>query len=81
MAGFSDASFANNSDISSQLGHIIFLADISNSATPIYFDYYRSRHMTRSAMYAEAIAFRDRFNTAVALAQEFFKVISRRIPV
>ena len=32
---FSDSSFANNADLSSQLGHIVFLGDESDNVVPI----------------------------------------------
>ena len=35
IIGFSDASFANNEDLSSQLGHIVFLGDRKNKVVLI----------------------------------------------
>lgn len=37
IIGFSDSSFANNRDLSSQVGHICFLGDDSGAVAPIYF--------------------------------------------
>ena len=57
VIGFSDASFANNADLSSQLGHICFLGDDSGSVVPIKFKSYKSKRITRSVMAGEVIAF------------------------
>ena len=35
VIGFSDASFANNHDLSSQFGHIIFLGDENGDVVPV----------------------------------------------
>lgn len=37
VVSFSDSSFASNDDLSSQLGHIIFLGDASNNFIQIHF--------------------------------------------
>lgn len=37
IVGFADASFANNADLSTQLGHICFLMDQNGSSVPINF--------------------------------------------
>ncbi len=37
VVGFSDASFASNHDLSTQLGHICFLADENGNSVPIDF--------------------------------------------
>lgn len=67
IVGFSDASFAKNSDLSSQLGYVIFLGDQSNNVVPIVFRSYKARRITRSAMDGEVIAFSDMFDYAIAL--------------
>jgi len=64
VIGFSDSSFANNADLSSQVGHICFLGDDSGSVIPITFKSYKAKRITRSAMAGEFIAFSDPFEVA-----------------
>ena len=59
IAGYSDAVFANNHDLESQLGRVILLMDDKNSAIPIAFKSYKSRKVTRSVLSDEFIAFAD----------------------
>lgn len=81
IVGFSDASFANNHDFSTQLGYILFLADDSSSVVPILFKSYKARRVTRSAMSGEVIAFSDLFDAAAALAAELKNILNQTIPV
>lgn len=81
IIGYSDSSFANNRDLSSQLGHICFLGDDSGAVAPIYFKSYKARRVTRSAMSGEVIAFSDLFDVAITFAQEIGIMLSRKVPV
>ena len=66
IVGYSDAAYANNRDLTSQLGRIILLMDKSNNAIPVSFKSYKSRRVTRSVLAAEAIAFADMFDDALS---------------
>ena len=46
FAGYSEAVFANNHDLESQLGRVILLIDDKNSAISITFKSYKSRKVT-----------------------------------
>ena len=81
VVGFSDASFANNYDLSTQLGHICLLVDKHANAVPIDFKSYKSRRVVRSAMAGEVIAFSDLFDRAATLAAEIGDILGRKIPV
>lgn len=70
VIGYSDASFAMNPDLSSQLGYIVFIGDNSGKVIPIQFKSYKARRVVRSAMAAELIAFGDMFDVAYTLAEE-----------
>ena len=70
VIGFSDASLANNHDLSLQLGHIVFLGDENGDVVPISFNSYKARRVTGSAMLGEVIAFSDMFDIAIALAED-----------
>ena len=81
ILGFSDASFANNADFSSQLGHICFLSDDTGSVVPINFKSYKSKRITRSVMAGEVIAFSDLFDIAATLSKELGAIMRKTIPV
>jgi len=70
IIGFSDSSFANKADFSSQLGHTCFLGDVSDSVIPISFKSYIAKRITRFAMAGEFIAFNDFFDVASTLSAE-----------
>ena len=65
---YSDSSFANNRDRSSQLKHICFLGDSSVAVATIFFKAYKAHRVTRSAMSSEVIAFSDLFDIAITLS-------------
>lgn len=56
VVGYSDSSFANNTDLTAQLGHIVLLSDSRESIVPLSSKSYKSRRVTRSAMAGEVIA-------------------------
>lgn len=81
VVGFADASFANNHDLSTQLGHTSFLADGSGNSVPIQFKSYKSKRVVPSAMAGKVIAFSDLFDVASTLVAEMGDICGRRIPV
>ena len=81
VIGYSDASFANNEDLSSQLGYICFIGDDTGAVVPFHFKSYKARRVTRSVMAAEVIAFSDLFDVATTLSQELEKLLRKRVPV
>ena len=50
IIGISDASFANNMDLTSQLGFLLFLADANDRVIPLVFKSYKARRVTRSVL-------------------------------
>lgn len=81
IVGFSNASFANNTDLTSQLGNTVFLSDCTNAVVPISFKSYKSRLVTRSVISGEVIAFGDMFDIAISISLELNKVLRRLVPV
>ena len=67
MAVFVDAAFANNRDLSSQLGFIVTLMDNEGAANIIHYNSQKSKRITRSALAAELYAMMNGFDTAAAL--------------
>eukprot|EP00171_Calliarthron_tuberculosum_P003124 IDg3124t1 len=78
---YSDSSFANNHDLSTQLGVIVLQADDSGSSVSIHFKYCKSKRVVRSAMAGEVIAFSDLFDIASTLTSELQAIYRRDIPV
>lgn len=62
IMGYSNAAFANNNDLTSQLGRIILLVDDSDTIIPISFKSYMSRRVKRSDISAEVLAFAELFD-------------------
>ena len=81
ILGFSDASFANNQDFSSQIGYIVFLSDKHRNSIPLMFKSYKARRVTRSAMSAEVIAFSDMSDAAITFSAELGTLTDQKIPV
>lgn len=81
VLGFSDSSFANNHDLSTQLGHIIFLADGNGTAVAIHFKSYKARRVVRSALGGEIFAFSDMFDIAATLVKELQYIYGKDIPL
>ena len=67
MAVFVDAAFANNRDLSSQIGFIIALMDDEGAANIVHYSSQKSKRVTRSALAAELYAMMNGFDTAAAL--------------
>lgn len=79
IIGFSDAPFANNRDLSIQLGYISLLVDKNCNSVPIILKSYKSRRITRSAMAGEVTAFEDMSDAAVTLSKEVSRLLYRSV--
>ncbi len=77
--GYSDASFANNYDLTSQLGHIVFVTDGEGNAAPIHLKSYKARLVTRSVMAADVIPFSDAFDVGYTLATELSSLPRKKV--
>ena len=81
LFGFSDAAYANNHDLTSQLGLIVLIMDDSNKAIPISFKSYKSRRVTRSVLSAEVIAFAGLFDDAMAIRSQMEHALQQTVPM
>ena len=79
IVGYSDAAFASNSDLSSQLGRIVLLIDGSGAAAIVSFKSYKSRRVTRSVLSAEVIAFADLFDDAFTIRKQLEHALQRSV--
>jgi len=64
---FTDSSFANNEDMSSQIGYVIVIVDDSGRANVVDWKSIKSRRVTRSVLAAELYAMAQGFDIGVAI--------------
>ncbi|KHJ31246.1 hypothetical protein EV44_g0287 [Erysiphe necator] len=74
---FTDASFANNRDLSSQIGFVITLADDSNKANIIHWSSLKCKRVTRSILASELYAVAHGFDTAIVLKSTIEKILQK----
>lgn len=79
IVGYSDSSFANNSDFSLQLQHLCFSSNVTGSVTSISLKYYKSRRATGSAMAGEVKASTDLFDVARSSKNELKPLLSKNV--
>jgi hypothetical protein len=77
---YSDASFAINYDMSSQLGYIIFLSDKTRSCN-LHYSSHKSKRVTRSVLGGEVMAFGDVFDTAMIIRHDLQNLLHRNVPI
>ena len=64
---FTDASFANNKDLSSQIGYVIVLTDRNHSANIIYWLSIKCKRVTRSVLASELYGLAHGFDIGAAI--------------
>ena len=79
IVGYSDAAFANNHDLKSQLSGIILIMDDTDAAIPIVFKSYKSRRVARSVLSAEVIAFAETSDDAPSLRSQIEHALERPV--
>ena len=78
---YADASFANNNDLTSQLGYIILLADKFGKCNILHYASYKSRRVTRSVLGAEIYAFADAFDYAYVIRHDLEEIMEQKVPL
>ncbi len=78
---YSDAAFANSSDLKSQLGIVIVLIDKYYKAAAIHYASWKSRRVVRSVLAAELYAFVSCHDYCQTLAHDLNTITGRRFPV
>lgn len=81
MRVYTDASFASNYDLSSQLGYLVFLADKNNLAHLISWSSHKSKRVSRSVHGSEVMAFADGFDMAFAIRHDLQLMLSQSINI
>lgn len=81
LAAFSDASFATNQDLTSQLGFFITLAGSHGNANVLHYTSVKSKRITRSVLAAELFAAVNAFDYASTLRVTINEVFGRFVPL
>ena len=77
---FTDSSFANNRDLSSQIGYVICLAD-STRANIIHWSSVKCKRVTRSVLAAELYGMAHGFDIGAVLKSTLTKLLQRDFPL
>jgi hypothetical protein len=80
---FTDSSFANNRDLSSQIGFVVALADANGDSNIIHWASVKSRRVTRSVLASELYAMSLGFDAAAAIKSTLDQILQpwRQEPV
>ena len=81
IRGYSDAGFANNDDLKSQLGMVILLVDENHNACILHYASWKSRRLVRSILAAEFYAFVSWNGYCQIIAHDLFRIVGKRFPV
>lgn len=78
---FTDASFANNVDFSSQIGFIIAIADATSKANIIHWTSIKCKRVTRSVLASELYAMAHGFDIGAAIKSTVEKLLDIDLPL
>src|SRR5271155_1799902 len=78
---FTDASFANNKDLSSQIGYVLVLADASNKANIVHWSSVKCKRVTRSVLASELYGMAHGFDIGAAIKSTLDKVLQANLPL
>ena len=78
---FTDASFANNKDLSLQIGYVLVLADASNKANIVHWSSIKCKRVTRSVLASELYGMAHGFDIGAAIKSTLDKVLQINLPL
>jgi hypothetical protein len=78
---YADASFANNRDLTSQLGYVCFLIDDGGNCAALAYKSLKARRVTRSVLAAETLAFSEAYDTAYMYRRILEQLHGLRFPI
>ena len=81
MIIFADSSFANNTDLSSQIGYVMLLADASDKANILHWSSTKCKRVTRSVLAAELYAMSAGFDMASCLKSTIEAILKLKLPM
>jgi hypothetical protein len=78
---FTDASFANNKDLSSQIGYVIVLADGANRANILHWSSTKCKRVTRSVLASELYGMVHGFDMGASVMSTIDKALGIELPL
>ncbi|KAI0994317.1 hypothetical protein K3495_g13865 [Podosphaera aphanis] len=78
---FTDASFAGNKDLSSQIGYVIVMTDKHKNANIIHWSSTKCKRITRSVLASELYAMAYGFDTSTAIKSTVSKILQTEKPI
>jgi hypothetical protein len=78
---FTDASFANNKDLSSQIGYVLVLADSSGKGNILHWSSVKCKRVTRSVLASELYAMAHGFDISTAIKSTIDRILGKLVPI
>lgn len=78
---YADSSFADNEDLSTQLGYIVLICDASNKCNVLHFSSHKSRRVVRSVMGGEAYAMANGMDFTLTLRHDLESMLGNSLAV
>ncbi|KHJ30833.1 hypothetical protein EV44_g3495 [Erysiphe necator] len=78
---FTDSSFANNKDFSSQIGFVVVLKDKENRANILHWSSTKCKRITRSVLAAELYALVNGFDSATTIKSTLERILCMQLPL
>jgi hypothetical protein len=78
---FTDASFANNNDLSSQIGYVIVLADQQAHANILHWSSTKCKRVTRSVLASELYAMAHSFDIGASIKDTLEQILQINLPL
>lgn len=79
LIAFTDSSFANNYNCSTQLGFFLVLTDDTNRANILHYSSYKSKRIVRAVLGGETYVFTDWFDVAFMVRNEVERMVGARV--
>ena len=81
LLAFTDASFANNKDLSSQIGYVLVLADAKGAANILHWSSTKCKRVTRSVLASELYAMAHGFDSGASVKSTVEKALGITLPM
>ena len=78
---FTDSSFANNKDYTSQIGYVIVLADKNDNANILHWSSTKCRRITRSVLASELYAMSNGYDMAISVKTTIELTLGLKLPL
>jgi hypothetical protein len=78
---FTDASFANNKDFTSQIGYIVAITDKNNDINILHWSSTKCKHITRSVLASELYAIALGFDMNISIKATIDKILDKQLPL